>query len=204
MIGKLVDLVIHGEFAQLYYHLWLRLKRLDHSHTNLVSVSDGQPYSNSGGPNLERILQALDIRRGGNVLLELGVGKGIACITLAKYFDWVIGVDISHDLISSARLNMQRANISNVKLYCEDARTFTTGLDDVTHVYMFDPFHRSVTSCVLNNLKHSLQRKPRSLTVIYKAPYQHELFVNSGFKHRCDLNFARKQPFQSRFSIYDS
>ena len=130
-------------------------------------------------------------------------GKGLPALYLVGLFDSIIGVDLSQELINVAHNNMAKMKITNVKLYCEDARTFTTGLDDVTHIYMFDPFHRSVTRCLLENLKHSLERKPRAITLIYKAPYQHELWVNAGFKHRCDLNFTRNKPFQARFSIYD-
>lgn len=203
MLRKFLLLAIQGEFAQLYYHLWLRLKRLDFSNASMVNKSDGQPYSNSGGPNLERVLRSLAIKKKGSVMLELGVGKGIACITLSKFFDAIIGVDLSQDLIDVARANLVRVNITNVKLYCENARTFCGGLDDVTHVYMFNPFSREVTKGVFENIKRSVERRPRTITLIYLAPYAHELCLDAGFKHRRDFAFGKDNSVQNRCSIYD-
>lgn len=200
-IGKLWQALQHGEFAYLSYHLWLRWHRLDHGHASHVAKSDGQSYSNSGGPDLDRVLKTLSIPPE-SVLLEYGVGKGIAVITFSKYFEHIIGVDLSQVLIETARKNLAKVKVRNATLYCEDARTFVVGLDEVTHLYLFNSFSREVDACVIANLKASLQRRPRDITLIYKAPYAHDLFVQAGFVHQQDLCFRREKRTQDRFSIY--
>ncbi len=203
-INKILKLFFLGEFRQLHYYLWIRLHRLDHSHINLVSKNDGQPYSNSGGPRLEKVILSLNIQKKGSTLLEHGVGKGLAAITLSKYFDRVIGVDLSPELITVAERNLTKMKIINVQLYCENAATFSSGIDCVTHVYMFNPFSRSVMAKVMENLTKSLIRNPRKLMIIYLAPYAHEVLTAAGFKHRCDFNFSRSRSIQDRFSIYEN
>lgn len=200
-VKKIATLIVRGEIKQLYYHIWVRFNNLDNSSVNYVSTSDGQQYCDSGGPSLAKAICRLKPAKS-SVILEYGVGKGLAAIILSRYFDRVIGVDLSQELIDIARLNISKLRIRNISLYCEDARTFDAELDTITHIYMFHPFHRTVTVCAMYKVWESIKRNPRKVTVIYKAPYQHETLLASGLSHKGYIWLNPRQ-FGDIFSIYE-
>ena len=49
---------------------------------------------------------------------------------------------------------------------------------------MFNPFDETIMSGVLENIKTSLQKNPRKITVIYINPLQKHLFLEFGFKEK--------------------
>lgn len=122
-----------GNFSHIGYTLWLRWHRLDYSYDNFVSTKDGNYHAHSGGPPLEKVIRELHVPKG-SVALDLGVGKGIAAMTLSPYFESVIGVDLSSELIDIARRNLARMHVRNIELFCADARVFNEGLDRVTYI----------------------------------------------------------------------
>ena len=190
-IGRMI---VTLNLSPLAYALWLRYHRLEFGKANYISPEDGNPHRYSGGPVLAKILRSLRIPKG-SVALDLGVGMGIAAITLSRYFSSVIGVDLSPELIAVAKRNVVRMKVTNIELHCVDARAFTDSLDRVTHVYMFNPFDPPVMAVVMQNLRASLARTPRRLVIIYKNPLCHETVVTAGFAHRRDFHFRDSAPY---------
>jgi predicted RNA methylase len=125
---------------------------------------------------------------------------GIAAITLSQHFHRVLGVELSPRLLEAADRNLRRVSVKNVELFCADARTFEHDLDDVTHVYMFNPFPAPVVSDVLENIKKSLLRAPRTVTIIYKLPVFHATILEHGFTHLQNIH----PPYTHPFAIYHS
>ena len=113
-------------------------------------------------------------------MLDLGSGKGGAVIALSKFpFEEIVGVEISPELVRVSIENVARLGLKNARYVCGDATRFTD-LDRFMHIYMFNPFPYKVTEVVVQNIAESLQRTPRDLVLIYKAPYHHEILVKTG------------------------
>ncbi len=54
---------------------------------------------------------------GSGVLLDVGCGTGQITLPLSTYFDSVIGVDISEDMVAAARLNAANQKITNAEFH---------------------------------------------------------------------------------------
>jgi SAM-dependent methyltransferase len=185
-------------FSPLMHTVWLRYNRIDYGVANNIDPKLGHFHAHSGGPRLTKVIKTLNISKD-DVVLDLGVGKGIAAITLAHHFSLVIGVDLSQELIDIAEQNASKAGVSNIELHCSDVRDFNDGLERVTHVYMYNPFPASVMNDALNNLKESIRRKPRQITLIYLYPTCHDTVIAAGFTHRRDVHLKEFYDV----SIYD-
>ncbi len=193
-IVRIAAMLATCDFAPIAYAVWLRWHRLENKHANGVSIKDMYGHEPSGGPKLAKVLRSVHIPSG-SVALDLGVGMGIAALTLRRYFSLVIGIDRSPELITVAKRNIAKMRVDNIELHCIDARAFTDGLDRVTHVYLFNPFFESVMSVVMENIKQSLVRVPRRLMIIYKHPLCHKTIVAAGFTRTRTFRLRHSNPF---------
>ena len=193
-IRRIVQMIGTGDVSPLAFALWLRWHRLEFGYADDVAASDGNSHQHSGGPALAKAVRTLPVPDGA-VALDLGAGMGIAALTLSHHFSRVVGVELAPALIAAAQRNLGRLNVVNVELHCADARSFIAGLDEVTHVYMFNPFPAPVMADVLVNLNQSLLRRPRQLTIIYKHPVCHATIIEAGFLHLRELSFRYSHPF---------
>jgi Histone methylation protein DOT1 len=122
----------------------------------------------------------------GDVLLEYGSGKGRAVIWAAAHFPFrrVIGVELDEQLHKEAVANLARWNgrllCDDIVLTCADATEFEVP-DDVTALYLFNPFTGDAFRKVIARIQESLARQPRSLQVIYCNPLMHEALIDAGF-----------------------
>lgn len=128
-------------------------------------------------------------------MLDLGCGKGGAMITLRKYrFDRVDGLDISPEMIHIAEENFRRLGMLNVRVYCADAESFQD-YDEYTYLYMFNPFTCGVVEKVLANILKSLDRRPRTLTIIYCNPVCGDALMSTGrFEKTAEFRHVRWMP----------
>jgi hypothetical protein len=169
-----------GTLDELWYEFVNRWRNID---LEYVSVEDlglppdrAHPHANSGGATCAKILRSIEIPRG-SVAVDYGSGKGGAALTLGRFpFDEVIGIELSADLVQIARENAARARLRNIRFVQCDAEAFTD-LDRVTHIYLYNPFPCIVLQRVLANLRASLARRERMLTVIYRNPKCHDVLV---------------------------
>jgi SAM-dependent methyltransferase len=137
-------------------------------------------YSNSGGPELDRVFRSLRISTT-DAALDIGCGKGGAMLTMAKYpFARIDGVEISPALVSIAQKNIGRAKIRNARVFCCDAADFKN-FDEYTILYMYNPFPENVLRVVLDNISLSFVQRKRRLILIYKNPVGHGLITQRGF-----------------------
>jgi SAM-dependent methyltransferase len=178
-----VGLLARGQGPQLLYEFRNRRRGLDLDFASVEQL--GLPparahwYSDSGGPELSRVLDSLDIPRG-SVGLDLGCGKGGAAITMARrHFVRVTGVELSAELTRIARRNAERAGLRNLTFVQADASAFTE-LDEFTHLYLYNPFPCAVLREVLANLATSLARRDRELLLIYRNPVCDDAVAESG------------------------
>ena len=55
-----------------------------------------------------------------NTALDFGCGTGRLIIPLAKRIEKVVGLDISKDILEIARINSEKNNLNNIRLYLSD------------------------------------------------------------------------------------
>jgi len=113
-------------------------------------------------------------------ILDLGSGKGGALLSMSAFpFGRIAGLELSQEMLDTARANLERARVATVELIQGDASEFTD-YDGFSYIYMYNPFPCAVLRKVTDSLEASLVRAPRTLTVIYKNPRFHEEIVRNG------------------------
>jgi len=117
-----------------------------------------------------------------DVFLDFGCGMGRAVILAGlRPFRRSLGVEISPELCSLARRNIEQARrhfeTQEVDIIEADAVAYVIP-DDVTIVLLFNPFDEPILRRVLENVRQSLERVPRPLTIIYAIPTsRHDLLA---------------------------
>ena len=53
--------------------------------------------------------------------------------------------------------------------------------DDVTIIYLFNPFLGGIFEKVVGKIQESLARNPRELVVLYGHPRMHDALIKAGF-----------------------
>ncbi len=118
--------------------------------------------------------------------IDLGSGKGRTLLMAAMYpFREIIGVEVQPELHEIAAQNILRFNVpgqecGELAALCMDARKYQFP-DIPLVVYLFNPFPDYVLEQVLRNLEASVQQKPRSIYVIYNAPFEQQVFAKFDF-----------------------
>jgi len=129
--------------------------------------------------DLERVLKAIGIPPGARVM-DFGCGKGAALIAMAKFpFARIAGIDLSPKICRIAEENLAKMGVTNAVVHCGDATTFTD-LDEYDYAYFYNPFLRPLFDAAMENIKASLIRRPRDMTIIYYHPICHEVVVAGG------------------------
>lgn len=137
-------------------------------------------YAASDAADLRAILSELEISPEA-AILDYGSGKGAAMRIMLEFpFKKVHGVELSDPLYKISKSNFSKLHDPRVKLFHKDARAFTD-LKSYSHFYFYHPFPPEVMEKVLQNIKQSLKRVPRKITLIYYNPACEETFVSAGF-----------------------
>jgi SAM-dependent methyltransferase len=139
---------------------------------------DDHGYSPESYLDFHRAMRwlSLDERRG--VFLDCGSGKGRIVLAAACHpFRRAIGVEISPVLNRIAQQNLES---SRPRLRCREVEFVTVDAaayefpDDVTCVFIYNPFRGAVLTAVIENLRRSLVRAPRALSLIASTPDRFE------------------------------
>jgi SAM-dependent methyltransferase len=148
----------------------------------------GNHYVPSNWVNLigvMRMLRGLHPQRSDG-FLDLGCGKGQVIFLAAHFpFGQVHGVDISPELISVARRNLDPGKhhfrCGQVDLVASDATDYVIP-SDVTVCYLYHPFPRPVMQQVLAHLDASLAADPRRFHLLYLEATDVDLLEAHGFR----------------------
>jgi predicted RNA methylase len=138
-------------------------------------------YAPAGWLTLNRILPRREVTPQ-DVFLDLGSGMGRMVIRAASRYSFarVIGVEISEELhrIAQDNLTSTRARLrSPVQLVCADVLDYQIP-DDVSVVFLNNPFRGAVFRHTIDALTESLDRAPRRLRVIYRAPREEAVLAD--------------------------
>lgn len=106
--------------------------------------------------------------------LDVGCGLGRAMVVASAHpYSAVFGVEISEDLIAQARENLTRSRhrrrCLKVEVVASDAACFDVP-DEVTTVFMYNPFGGAPMNAFMRNLHASVSRKVRAVTVVFVNP----------------------------------
>ncbi len=134
--------------------------------------------------------------------IDLGSGKGRALLLASMYpFAHIIGVEVQPELDGVARQNIERfcqpgQQCCSIESICADARDYDFPLNNIV-LYLFNPFPDYVLREVLNKLIASSRRHPRSIFVLYNAPFDKHEFERIPELQQ-DYSTAQYQLYQVR------
>jgi SAM-dependent methyltransferase len=138
-----------------------------------------------GWPGIWRMLRHIR-PQSTDVLLDIGCGAGrVVCLAGRMHWRRVIGLDISPEFARLAKQNVAslRARRTEVEIIQTDAAQFLVP-DDVTVVFLYNPFRGDVMRETLSRILESVDRTPRRVRILYGNPHEHQVF----------LDLARFQP----------
>jgi protein-L-isoaspartate O-methyltransferase len=133
---------------------------------------------------LHRAFRTVEVRDE-DVFIDFGSGMGrVVAQAASRYpFKRVIGLEVASDLTDMARANVDRLKdglrCQNVELVTADALTYPIP-DDVTIAYFHNPFVGDTFRTVIDKLVESLERNPRSMTVVYVNPVEDQVVRETG------------------------
>lgn len=140
-------------------------------------------YEPSEWRTLHRILRPGEVDAS-DVFIDFGSGMGRAVFEAAQYpFKRVIGVEIAPQLNDIARKNIERNrhrfHAGDVELVTADATSYEVP-DDVSVVYIANPFRGEVFRSVVDNVLASVDRRPRPVRLIYVYPTERRILDATG------------------------
>ena len=121
-----------------------------------------------------------------DVLLDYGSGKGRTVIWAAANYRFrrIIGVELDTRLHDGAQANLARWDgrllCDEIEFICADATVFEMP-DDVTIVYLSNPFTGDVFEKVVCKIQESIARNPRELVILYYHPRMDDSLIRAGF-----------------------
>ncbi len=127
----------------------------------------------------KRVMRRLDFGPH-DVLLDFGCGAGrLICVAAQYPFSRIIGVDVDADLCAVAKRNVEALGRCRTlpEVVCADAATYGVP-DEVTVVFLFNPFPGSIVQAVLTRVLEFFDRAPRRMRVVYANPREHDLVMS--------------------------
>jgi SAM-dependent methyltransferase len=119
-----------------------------------------------------------------DVIADVGAGKGLVVLLAAEYgVRGVIGVEINSELAREAANHVERnrggLKAQEVEIVCDDALEWEVP-EDLSVVYMNNPFTGATFDRFVERLFGSLEAHPRGLRVVYAYPAEHERLMRTG------------------------
>ena len=145
---------------------------------------DSNHYEPLDYPFLFKCLGALELKED-DVVYEIGCGMGrVVCVMARRRVARCVGIELSAELAARARQNVasMRGRKSPVDVHALDA-TFAD-YSDGTVFYIFNSFGPTTLAAVLERIRDTLRRNPRSMRIIYVNPMHEEVFESSRWLRR--------------------
>jgi SAM-dependent methyltransferase len=166
--------------------------------------SDNMPYEGCMWPALEHALAELQPSTS-DVFVDFGCGKGKSLLVAGRQpYGRVMGVELDAGLAERARQNVargrRRLKADDVDVYA--ANVLEWGIpDDVSVVFMFNPFIQRTFRDAATSIFASYDRNPRRLHIIYQHPWEHDWLVATG---RVVVENVRSTTWPSRRRWWES
>ena len=119
-----------------------------------------------------------------DIFVDLGSGKGktVLIVGLLPYRR-VVGVELDNDLSHCSALNVEkaRARLRAQEIYSVTANVLEWLIsDDVSVIFMFNPFVGQTFRTVVSRIIESYDRSPRTLHIVYQFPQEHDWLLSTG------------------------
>jgi SAM-dependent methyltransferase len=111
--------------------------------------------------------------------VDIGAGKGKACLYAAPSFQRVIGVEFSRELTALADANLRRTRFRNVEFVCADAADYDLP-EAPTLVFLFNPFGAPVFERFL--ARNQRRMRSHGSLLAYANDVQRALLPPHGFE----------------------
>ena len=155
------------------------------AHEDLIAENDLAKYSGHYQPNcallVKKVLKKLQPPKH-QTFVDLGSGKGRIMILAAEYgFQKVKGVELSTNLSAITESNVKTyktktGNAADISVFNKDATIYEFEATDSV-LFMYNPFNGVIFEKVIDNIKLSLERHPRQLTIIYMHPINQLIII---------------------------
>lgn len=121
-----------------------------------------------------------------DAFMDYGAGKGRVLLLSARLpFGRVTGVELSPALARLAEQNIAenrgRLRARHVSVVQGDMATVPVP-DDVTVAYFYNPSRGPALRGAIEQIRASLERRPRQFRLVYVNPQMHETLVDAGFR----------------------
>ena len=142
---------------------------------------DSIAYEPLDYPFLLRTLNAMDLQET-DIVYEIGCGMGrVLCLLARRRIRRGVGIELSAELAERARANVTavRAPKSPVHVVTGDAAM--ADYDDGNVFFMFHPFGPSTMRATLDRIRVSIDRRPRTVRIMYVNPFHEDVLEASGW-----------------------
>ncbi|HYM92788.1 MAG TPA: class I SAM-dependent methyltransferase [Chitinophagaceae bacterium] len=158
---------------------------LKHLGKNGIDISHATIYMPVNYYILEILMKEIRKLSSSEKILDLGCGKGRVMVVAAHFgFKKINGIDFSEKLCKEAIKNTAKVQSlfpeTSFKIELQDAFYYKIP-DDISVIFLFNPFDEVIVSGVLKNINESLQKKPRTLRILYANPVHKKMFTDDGF-----------------------
>lgn len=149
-----------------------------------LAAEDRVYYIPANWRTLRKTLQRNEVGPN-DVFIDLGSGMGRMVIEAAASYPFkrVIGVELAQELHDIARSNVDNTRIrlkcKNIELVQSDVLEYKVP-DDVTVVFMNNPFRGPVFAAAMEKLIESVDDHPRTIRLIYGNPCEDEFLMSTG------------------------
>jgi SAM-dependent methyltransferase len=200
--------------SERYYEARLGVRTAGPAKTAAVAQRPGlcKPYAPIPYRSFFAVMREVEIRPGKDVFLDYGAGRGRALVLAARLpFRRVLGAEIEPGLAEAARENIRRVSrhlrCRNVEIVTADAAEFGCP-DDATVLHFFDPFAGVILEQVIENVRVSLRRAPRRLTILFADPnhFAPLAAASDWLVKRCEVPYplARgAEPIRESYYVYE-
>ena len=184
---KIALFVIYYEIiGEKKYHLsTLGIDDLTNMQDKSIDITHATMYMPLNYFVLDKLMKQVVKFSNNKTFLDIGCGKGRAISVAAYYgFEKIVGVDFSKELCDDAFNNTkfltQKFPSASFTIINEDAFDFEID-DDITTIFLFNPFDKVVTYGVLENIMKSYKKNARTIRVLYANPQYKYIFFDEGF-----------------------
>lgn len=115
-----------------------------------------------------------------DAFLDIGCGAGRVVSVAASYpFRRIIGIDIEKEFCNLAETNVRMLRQGGVRpeIICTDASIYRVP-DDITVVFLYNPFRGDVLHASLTRILESFDREPRRIRLVYANPREHDQLMS--------------------------
>jgi SAM-dependent methyltransferase len=156
---------------------WIPLARLGLGHPERVS------YEPSPWRTLRLVLAPEEVDPT-DVFIDVGAGKGRVVLEAAMNYRFgrVIGLELSPELAELARANLSVLagdRRRDVEIIVGDVMQYVLP-DDVTVIFLYNPFRGDIFQRFLEGVVASLDRRPRAVRLVYRSPFEHDRLIATG------------------------